>query len=206
MIRDRNAQITSAVIEMRTPLARVELAASQLARDGTTPAARTLARGISEAVVELDRLIARSLCALVADVASRKLAADCRGVLTEVASRVSPVLRARRIRLQVESPASSPAPGDLEEVRHAALVLVRAGTSLAPPGGALILWVEERRGRCGVGLRVTAGGTGELLPQQGRGEAFDRLRDFAMVRGADLEIEASAACCRAMVWLGREDL
>jgi len=52
-------------VELRSPLARIELATSQLARESLTPIARRYAEQIFEAVVQIDELVERSLRVLV---------------------------------------------------------------------------------------------------------------------------------------------
>ena len=79
--RSRETLAAALAIDMRTPLARVELAASQIGREATTPMVRALGRSVSEAVEEVDRLIARMLKLLAPPVATREVEVPLEDVL-----------------------------------------------------------------------------------------------------------------------------
>jgi hypothetical protein len=192
--RARQAQLAAAVLEMRRPLSRVALLASQLRRLEGSPAVGALGDRIREAVAELDRQIGLSLRALLPEPA-RAPAEPCDRVLGEALDRVRPALLARGWRCEVPAPSRDPVRGDPERVRAAVPKLLRWATAGAGPGRIELSLVRET-GRSGVRARVT--GAAAAPDEAMRGE----LRLFALACGAELVEEDGAEEASAIVWFG----
>lgn len=180
----REAFGAALVLEMRAPLARAELAASQLARDAATPGAHELAAGIGEAVAELDELIGRALAVLLARGAPQG-AADLAGVVAELRERLGPVLLARGITWAGGPLAKAMVAGPPERVRACCLALLRAAAALAGPGGSFELAPLREAGRAGLRL------LGANPAQAGGAERARRLhglRGQVLAQGAGVEL------------------
>jgi hypothetical protein len=113
---------------MQAALARVELAASLLARDATTPRARALLHSIASAVADLDRGLVRLASLLGRPRAPRRRRAEpLAPALAALCERLAPALVARGIALEhAPDEASLPAAG---------LALARASGASAPDAG-----------------------------------------------------------------------
>jgi K+-sensing histidine kinase KdpD len=183
---------------MRTPLARIELAASWLERENGTPAAQEMAAGIGEAVGDLDRMIAQLLTVLVPPVPIEAASEQLKDVIPELHERLAPVLAARGIRW--EPPGAAPqAVGDSEAFRAAALVVVRAGANLAGPGGWLSVDFQKDEHRYGLRLEC---GAAEDRPLSGYAESsMHELESRILAQGGSVEAECSGGDCAASVWL-----
>jgi signal transduction histidine kinase len=192
-------------VEMRTPLARIELAASQLVREAATPLARELAAGISEAVRDLDALIARSLGLLLPSAAEARHE-PLGPVLEEVQERLHAALLARGVRLE-----QGPRPGvrgDPERARRGALLLLRAGAPLVGEGGTLRLGLVADGVRWGLALELDPGASapGDLGP------LLEAARHFVTSHRGELETlpapgapGAGRAPLRGLrLWLGED--
>jgi hypothetical protein len=127
------------LLDLRTPLARLSLAAQRLGREAVRPADHALAAGMQDAVEELDVRI-DSILPLLVDVEARpstdrRLAAS---IFEQLAERLRPALDARGIELTI-----APPPDTLELEVHAArrlaATLVQSGAAWAGPGGSLAL-------------------------------------------------------------------
>jgi len=200
----QETHLASLIVAMRTPLARVELAATQLARSTMTPAAQSLATGISEAVSHLDERIADALRALAAPAGGGE-AADCRGVLETLRKRMEPVLRARSV-TWTDDPVSSEQPllGDRTSCANDALTLLVAGMDFAGPGGRISLAIERGAdGGCGVSLRATRAGETDAVDGDPTDEIVTRVRNLTSPTGGTLECnEAEEGLCMTL-WLRR---
>ena len=186
----RDARIAASLVDLRSPLARIELSAGQLARAAETPGARSLARAISAAVGELDRGLDVALRALCGGAASPP--SDCRPGLEAIWPRLATVLRARGVEARLALP-GSPVPGDAEAVRRAAVALVGDGVAQAESGARLVLGLCDEGARYGVTL--------EAASASGRDAAFARSRALALTVRAELEVESGPG--RAILWLTR---
>lgn len=201
------------LLRMRTPLSRIELAASRLARDATTPTRLDLAHGISDAVSELDEAIAGGLRGLVSDGAGAAEVEDCRAVLEDLRERLTPLLLARSIEWEAEpAGAAEPVPGDPDATRRAALALLRTGSALAGPGGAVALsFAREHEGRRrGIALEVKRGSdeTREGTAAAARndlGDGVRALQDFVLAHGGAFETSAQGLPYRAVLWIDAGD-
>jgi len=187
----RDARIAASLVGLRSPLARIELTAGQLARSAETPGARALARAISVAVCEVDRGLDVALGALSG--AAPPPPADCRRVLEAVWPRLASVLRARGVAASLAVPETAVS-GDAEAVRRAAVALVGDGVARAEPGAHLALCLCDEGERYGVRL--------EGAPGSPQDAAFARARALALTLRAELEVEAAAGS--AVLWLSRE--
>jgi hypothetical protein len=142
---------------MRTALARAELAAGQLERDAATPRARRLARSVTDAVADLDRLVA-DLVGLVANGPRPARSEDLRGVLIEVRGRHAPALAARGIEW-MDAPDTAGVPrGDPALARRAMVLLLRVGASCARGGGRLMLEAKADADAWSLGVEVASHG------------------------------------------------
>ncbi len=139
---ERDAAIASTVMDLRSPLSRIELAASRLFREDMPPRAQDLAATIREAVSVIDGQLDAALQALAPPSPPRP--AEALGpVLVALAERMSPVLSARGFALQIEEvPELLVEPS---QTRRIALVLARVAMELAEPG-VLLLTAEEEGG------------------------------------------------------------
>lgn len=186
----RDARIAASVVGLRSPLARIELAAGQLARDAATPSARDLAGRVSAAVSEIDSHIGRVLGFLAAG--PSRPCADCRSDLETVWARLAPVLRARGLAARLELP-ETPVPGDAESVRRAAVALVRDALADARAGDSLTVALRDEGPRYGVALEAAPRGSLASEPRFARGAAG--------ALAARLEHEPDAG--RTILWIGR---
>jgi len=203
-----NALVAGMVSELRSPLARVELAASQLVRELATPGARALAACISEAVREADGGIERILPLLVPGVRSFQ-SAELGTVVARVCERLAPVLDARGTALVAGRPAACGARGDPRLFEQAALGLVRAGAILVGPGGRLELGLNVVDGQPGVAL-CGSPGAGQTDAEAGHAHGrqmpdFTALRSWAMSHGGALTREVEGGNWRVVLWLPGED-
>ena len=134
-----NEQITDSILRMRTSLARIELAASRLARDAMTPVTRDFVAGISEAVREIDDEISDSLRTLRAEPNVDPVIGDCSGILSALHERIAPILETYEIRWPRLESDGDDVLGDLVQVELVALHMLRAGIALAGRAGTIDL-------------------------------------------------------------------
>lgn len=205
MTQPRDKRLADLVVGMRTPLSRVELAATQLARTVMTPAAKELAAGISEAVSHLDERISDVLNALEPAGAEDF---DCSTVLAALRQRMEPVLSARSVEwVETSCESEEPVYGDRGIVARSALALLVAGMELAGPRGRLTLdMVSEGAERYGVLLRARSRDATATHSALEGGEA-DRLlshaRRVAREGGGALEIDPLDSEVVLTLWLSR---
>lgn len=139
----RETYVAAAAVNLRTPLARVGLAASQLERSAATPAHRELAGNISEAVLELDRGIEQLLQLVVPPRAGVEAEEDVSEVLASVRERFAPVLAARGLRWRAPGSPPEVLPGTPDRARRVAVAMLRAATELTREGGSFALDVAR---------------------------------------------------------------
>ena len=192
----RDAHLASVVLGMRTPLARIRLGASQLGREAETPAARSLALAIGEAVAELDAQIDLSVSLLLPP--SRETSAgDATSALEALRVRLTPVLEARGLSWEAP-PEMGAVRGDPDEVRRAGALLLRAGLTAASPGSRLTLAAREDDGRAGVRLSFEPEAQDAQPATPETESALEAARLFALSRRGALE---EAQGCWTL-WLG----
>lgn len=180
--------------EARNALARIELAASQIARHASSPAAARLARGISDAVADLDRLLTRTLAAGADAARAGGETGDVARLLDELSLRIAPALAARGVELWIASDGAPHVTGDPHLVRRAALLLARGAADALAEGGKLSLGVARASRRIGVSIELRA--RGAFAADEGWA---DEAEHFAWLHGGALERHPSGV--RAVLWL-----
>jgi len=187
---------------MRTSLARVELAASRLARDAATPAARDLATGISEAVLDIDDEIGEALRTLRSEPDTGNDFEDCSPILAALRERITPILRAHGISWLRLGGEDEVVIADRVAVELAALVMLRTGIAQAGHGGAIQLsLVRDARVPC-IGLCLTTHpGDGHIADA----DALVRARTLAQRHGSSLVVRHSEGSLTATLWLTRSE-
>jgi hypothetical protein len=176
---------------LRGMLARIKLAASQLARATTTHAGRGLARSIVSAVGELDHGLAQ-LAALL-DLAGRPRvrSEDLCGLAHELEERLAEPLAARGIALRVANDEGAPPRGDPERTRRTALLVLRAGAARLCAGGRLSLLLAGEGPVLALALEGAGAGLAPLAPDSER--ALAELRRFLAVERALFERRSEGA-------------
>lgn len=197
----REGRIADAILQMRNPLAGVALAASQLAREALTPAARDLACGISEAVSRIDESIEDSLRVLRRDRANAREPEDCTSVLDSIRVRMNPVLQAHSIRwVASEEKSETPVLADRDAAERGALALLRAGIALAGARGCVSLSFassDECEGHSIV-LEVDPG----PKPGAQRDDVLDGPSNLALRTGGSFQLHRTGESIRAVLRLG----
>ena len=197
----RDAQLAAALLGLRTPLARIQLAASRIRRDGSPPLARSCGDAICEAVEELDGRLELAVEALAPERISAPMSA-CEGALDQVLRRVAPAFEARGCSCE-RTPAPGSVLGDEANVRRGALQLLRLALRFAGRGGHVRVGLLDDVAR--YGLRLSADGA-EADQTEWLGEPLAALRRFALARGSELEFEATeGAGLRAALCFAREE-
>lgn len=180
----RDAELAAAILDVRAPLSRIELAASRLDREDRTPHAGELARTIREAVTAIDQQLELALRVLAPASPVRKSPAG--PILEELAGRLRPVLAARGLDLRIgcqHSPSLDPA-----VLRRVVIALVGAAAECAGPG-PIDVGLLLGDGRWGVEARWHP-------PDEAPTETEDplrRLRPLALVCGGEAERTAEGA-------------
>ena len=178
MSATRDAELASAILDMRAPLSRVELAASRLDREDQTPRTGDLARTIREAVAIIDRQLELALRVLAPAGPTRK--SPSLPVLQELAERLRPVFSARGLDLRVSdehSPSLDPA-----VLRRAVIALTGAAAEHARPG-PLEVGLVPGEGRWGVEVRWRSAKESAF----DGGDVLRRLQPLALLCGAEAE-------------------
>lgn len=192
---ERRETLAAAVaVEIRTPLARVELAASQLEREAWSPTSERLARSIRGAVGEIDARISGMLRLLLPP-APRTPCQPLGPALASLQDRLAPSLAARGVTLR-HAPPGERLTGDSQLVRRAAVSLIRAASALARSGGEIVvdLCVESER------IGVRASWTGDGGGREAAEDALGSARAFALAQGGLLEATGEP---EATLWLPR---
>lgn len=129
--------------EIRTPLAQIELAASQLYREALTPNARAYAELVFEAVAEIDGLVERTLRMLVPPRCELETDLDLAPVLTELRRRFTPALAACGIEWKWREPEHVGVTGNPEQVRRFCTELLHLALILSQEGGQFTLGLSQ---------------------------------------------------------------
>ncbi|MCP3983626.1 MAG: HAMP domain-containing histidine kinase [bacterium] len=184
MSATRDAELASAILDIRAPLSRVELAASRLDREDRTPRSGELAQSIHEAVAAIDRQLELALRVLSPSSPGRERPSG--PVLEELTERLRPVFAARGLELQVaakHSPSLDPA-----VLRRAVIALTGAAAEQAQPG-LLEVGLVAGDGCWGVEARWQPRGEGS----QNAADILKRLQPLALLCGAEAEVTADGA-------------
>ncbi len=173
-------------VELRSPLAQIELAASQLGREALSPNARAQSEQIFEAVACVDELIERMLRVLVPP--NRTLAGvrALAPVIAELRKRFAPALEACGVQWVGQMDRDIVARGDGDRVRVLTTELLRLALVLCGEAGHFELAVREGQG----GLELILGThRREPLADAGLAEgraAVERTRAAALEGGSVL--------------------
>ena len=188
-----------ALRDLHDPLARIQLAASQLCRAASAPGTRHLADRILHAVRDLDRRLQESIATLSPPRADEHLRDDCREAVREAVDSLAPVLLARGIELVPPALPDRRVCGDGRFARRAVLQLLRAGGRWARNGGELAVTLRETHGAYGIELRCRGSRTAPA-------GAFEEAHRFARTAGAELvtrAAESGSAESTATLWRRR---
>lgn len=176
---EADTRAREALAELHDPLARIELAASQLARSGAPPGTHALAERILDAVRDLDGRLQDSIAALEPLRADPHVRDDCREEIAEAVTKMQPILAARGITLVEPELPERRIGGDGRFARRATLQLLRAGGRWARSGDELTIALRETRSAYGIELNCR----GTEAPPTG---TFDDAARFARSSGAEL--------------------
>jgi hypothetical protein len=196
---DAKALAASCASELRSSLARVELAASQLGREVQTPAARDLARTISAAVGQADRQLDRIVALLAPQARVGRGVEDARSVLARLRGRIAPVLAARGTACELRAWGREPLRADPVLVERVALALVRIASALAGPEGRLWMALDREGEQVGVVVGC-APADGRALPEDPE-RAFAGLLPLAVRHGGTLAGGPAGSGWQATLWL-----
>lgn len=203
-------EIASSMVRMRSCLARVELAASRLARESLKPLTRELAEGVSESVREIDDEIDRSLRILRVGPVGADESTRCAEIVAQVEARMAPILGAHAIEWRGVAPEHTSCRLDPIVLEAAALALLGSGIALAGRGGRLTLALDVDPDRGRVGLRLEAKRS-DPAPADLRpiAEVVSGLRAVTHRFGAGIGVESDAAGereARVTLWLATDEV
>ncbi|MCP5042032.1 MAG: hypothetical protein GY944_13465 [bacterium] len=133
-------------VELRSPLAQIELAASQLYREALSPSARAQSEQIFEAVACVDELIERMLRVLVPSSRTLAGAGALAPVIADLRRRFAPALEACGVEWVGQRDRDIVARGDGDRVRVLTTELLRLALVLCGDAGHFELAVEEGQG------------------------------------------------------------
>jgi hypothetical protein len=205
MNADRHAVLGDLAAGLRTPLARIALSASALARDAATPSARQHAERIGEAVADLDRRLAALGAALAPEAGEGCSLADAAPILADLHRRVAPALAARGIDWAAPPAHGVPVPVDGERLRLLALALLRAAGCLAGRGACLSLEPVARERAFGLALAWHGGGdapaAGEAVSAELEGPALAELEALALAQRGAIEQRETPGGQGLVLWL-----
>ncbi len=185
-----SASAATLVAQLRTPLARIQLAASQLEREATKPSLQHLAERIHDAVRELNTQIG-TLRARLAGVTEPEPLSDSVPVIDELCRRLVPIIELRNIRWQGFQKPTAAVRGNSDALRRVALRLLRVGAHWAGSGGALALHLEEDTER--VCLRLDCS-RAESIPEVDADADLRELRALAALHAGTLECKGAETC------------
>lgn len=136
---ERHATAATMVLDLRTPLARLSLAAQRFAREAVRPADQALAAGMQDAVLEIDTRIDRILPLLApADPTLTTNRSAALPVFEQLQERLQPALEAQGIALDLMPPTET-FEVDSHAIRRLSATLVHAGAAWVGDGGRLEL-------------------------------------------------------------------
>ncbi len=188
---ERDAAIASTVMDLRSPLSRIELAASRLFREDMPPRAQDLAATIREAVSIIDGRLDVALQALAPPGLPRPVEA-LGPILAGLAERLAPILDARGFAMQIEEvPALFVDPS---QARRIALVLARVAMELAE-SGVLLLTADQERGGYAVGVQWSP-----TTEEAGPSIAVQAAQELALAMNGRWSLAAD----RAEIWIPSE--
>lgn len=173
-------------VDIRTPLAQIELAASQLFREALTPNARTQSEQIFHAVAEIDELVERMLRVLVPPRHRREPSGDLAPMLAQLRRRFVPALAACGVEWRMRDVTAESVHGDVEQVRRQCTELLHLALILSGEGGVFTLTLVGHEGSVEVSLfcrRGCAFSEGELDSAR---NAVQRSQAAALEGGAEL--------------------
>lgn len=182
------------LLELRTPLARVSLAASQLERESASPSSQALAATIGDAVDQIDAGIERLLPLLADAERSDAPPAALAEVIPALVRRLSPAIAAREARLVVDDSGFHAVRCDPHRTRRAGVALLRAAGHWLGRGGEIRLSLAQADERAGLQV-VCAGGSTTLRD----GAELQALESACP--GADAEVQLHEHEARATLWL-----
>ncbi|MCH7866249.1 MAG: HAMP domain-containing histidine kinase [Myxococcales bacterium] len=167
--------------EIRTPLAQIELAASQVYREALTPNARAYAELVFEAVAEIDGLVERTLRVLVPPPCALETDLDLAPVLTKLRRRFTPALAACGIEWKWREPDRGVVTGNPEQVRRFCTELLHLALVLSGEGGQFTLGISQKEEavevslfcRCATALNETQIATAQSAVQHSQAAALE---------------------------------
>jgi len=197
----RSSMAAALLLDLRTPLARLSLAAQRFGREAARPTDRSLASGMQDAVNEIDARIDRILPLLVdAEVAPRADLQPAAPLLESLAARVRPALDACDITLTTSAPPHT-VRIETHAARRLAATLVRGGAAWVGPRGSLELGVLTDGSQRGIELCCARAADAEATSQPEREPIAPELSTHAdrwvVTTEAPERIRISA-------WLARE--
>ena len=197
MTPDPNEGLTDSILRMRTCLSRVELAATRLAREAATPAARGLAVGISKAVYEIDDEIGDALRALRSESQEADIG-DCRPILAAFRRRMSPILRAHDVAWCDDAVAVDLCIADRAAFEFSALVMLRTGIELVGADRTIDLSLVHGADTCDIGLRL---GLDRFDPDEADTDPIRRIHALAARYRCSLTLENGDGAASVTLWL-----
>ncbi len=190
--------LADSILHIRTCLSRVELAASRLAREATTPVARDLVAGISQAVQEIDDEIGEALLSLRTESNSDAEVSDCSHSLEILRDRMSPILHAHGIHWLPREIGEPCLTTNRDGIELAALVMLRTGIALAGHGGTIDLELVRDPETSRIGLRLAAE---RVDASEGDPDTLIHARALAERHRGSLIVQESAGSHSATLWL-----
>lgn len=133
-------------VEARSPLAQIELAASQIYREALTPNARAQSEQIFEAVAQIDALVDRMLRVLVPPKRSATREQALAPILAALRQRFAPALMACGVEWIFAEDRASGATNQPQQVRKLCTELLRLALALSGKGGSFEFDLAEGGG------------------------------------------------------------
>ncbi len=173
-------------VEIRTPLAQIELAASQLFREALTPNAQARSEQIFEAVSAIDGLVDRMLRVLVPRSGECEPDQDLAPVVSGLRRRFAPALAACGVDWKWGEPDDERVIGNLEQVRRLCTDLLHLALNLSGEGGRFTLELANKEQAVEAALfcrRASALSDEQVAAAQ---SAIHQSQAFALERGGAL--------------------
>lgn len=169
MSHARSTEAAARVLDLRTPLARIALTAERFCREAARPVDQALARGIRDAVDDVDARIDRILRLLVeSDPSGPRVPLD--SLLAGLDARLAPALAARDIRLDIGSD-DAPSAVDPHALRRLAVALLQGAAEWLGRGGIASLDALDLPEARGLRVRLIPAAA---QPPCGETSAFER--------------------------------
>ena len=145
-MNERTSMAAAMVLDLRTPLARLSLAAQRQAREAARPSDQALAQGMQDTVLEIDAQIDRILPLLEPKTGSAAPSRRAAGpILAALVDRLRPSLEAQGIGLELAEPEPT-IEIDPHAARRIAATLIDAGTGWVGEAGQLELSLQPGPG------------------------------------------------------------